>query len=137
MEIKQYEIAEDILTLSATADRFPEGVKGAYEKLQQNIPGFGGRQCFGVAEPLPGGGLSYKACIEQLPHEELVTGNLVQYNIPKGKYLYLTLRDWNEHMDLFSEYFNRLLSHPDTRPDTIGLEYYKGASEVLLMVQHK
>ncbi|MEO5995896.1 MAG: hypothetical protein ABIN89_04195 [Chitinophagaceae bacterium] len=128
------EIAEDITTLSVTADKFPEGVKDAYEKLASHVPDFQSRHMYGVAEQL-NGGLLYKACVHQNSVDEPGKYKVDSYTIPKGTYLFSILINWQEHMDLFSKYFEQLLAHPDAKKNSIGVESYLSSVEVILMVQ--
>ena len=136
MEIVTHEIAEDIMTLSVTANKFPEGVKGAYKKLASHVPDFQSRHMYGVAEQL-NDGLLYRACVLQNSADEPGKFDVDSYTIPKGTYLFSILKDWQEHMDLFGKYFEQLLAHPDTKKDSIGVESYLSSTEVMLMVQKK
>jgi len=55
MEIKEFEIADDILTVCVVADTFPEGIKYAYDKLNKIVGNEKARDLYGG---LPG--LCYK-----------------------------------------------------------------------------
>lgn len=135
MEINKYNLPADILLLAVTADSFPEGVRDAYDKLGSKVPDIGKRRLLGVSEQ-KNGKLVYKACTNQMAADEAGKFNTETYTVPAGNYLFLTLSDWQTNMELFNEYFEKLLAHPDAMKDSIGVEYYMNSNkDVMLMVR--
>ncbi|RYE20811.1 MAG: hypothetical protein EOP51_17040 [Sphingobacteriales bacterium] len=134
MEVKEIEIADDILTVCVLADHFPLGVKAAYDKLGAMVGRDKPRELYGVTE-MADGNIVYRACVNKLAGDDKL--KLAEYLIPKGIYLYTTL-EWEGNEHRIGSIFAELVKHPGVKQNTIGLEhYYVTPKEARLMVQKK
>lgn len=132
MEIKEFEIKDDILTICIKAASFPMGIKAAYDDLNKAAGMDKPRDLYGVTE-MNGGNIVYRACVNKQEGDDAL--GLEEYTIPKGKYLAI-LFEWEGHEHEFARIFGELVKHPDAKPGTIGLEqYYVTPKEARLMVQ--
>ncbi|HWZ16754.1 MAG TPA: hypothetical protein VNW95_16060 [Mucilaginibacter sp.] len=136
MDVKNYDIAKDILTFYLQAESFPEGIDETFKKLSDLLGGFAGREVYGVSD-MSSGKMVYRACVKEQYPGEAAQYKLPYYTIPKGKYLYTTLKDWRNHLPEINTIFQQLTRHPDMKQNSIVLEYYKNEDEALLMVQHR
>ncbi|MDB5024615.1 MAG: transcriptional regulator [Mucilaginibacter sp.] len=135
-EIKTIEIREDIKTFFMQTDQVPAGIPALFDEFEKQLDGFDGRHIYGVTECT--GDLIYRVCIaENAEGGDADEHDLPCYNIPKGIYLCTTLKNWRENISQIPEAFDELLKHPDAKRDSICLEDYQSANEMLLMVQHK
>ena len=135
MEPKIIEITEDIKTFCGHTYDVPAGIPALFDKLDKQTGGFKGRHLYGVSS-CDGDRLIYRACIEEEHEGDGSKFNLPQYSIPKGKYLYVVFKDWQQHIPEMPTMFEKLMQHPEAKKDTICLEDYQSHNEMLLMVEH-
>ncbi|MEO6149087.1 MAG: hypothetical protein ABIN95_11255 [Mucilaginibacter sp.] len=134
MEITEFEIADNILTICVAAPSFPMGIKTAYDNLNKAVGMDKPRDLYGVTE-MVNGTIIYHACVNKLAGDDAL--GLDEYTIPKGKYL-ATLFEWEGNEHQIGQIFSELLQHPDAKPGSIGLEqYYVTPKEARLMVQER
>ncbi|WP_147238681.1 GyrI-like domain-containing protein [Mucilaginibacter hurinus] len=132
MEISEFEIKEDIVTICVKAASFPAGIKDAYDKLHRLVGSDKPRQLYGISK-MSAGNIVYYAGVNKMSGDD--TFGLDEYIIPKGKYL-ATLFKWEGNEHEFGRIFNELMQQPGVKPGTIGVEqYYVTPDEARLMVQ--
>ncbi len=131
MEI--YNIKEDIEVFYVTAEKFPDGIEDAYNKLNSLIDNAGDRMFFGISYPDENGNIIYKAAARKLfPGES--NKNLPAFIIKKGDFISVTIKNWKDNVSQISLVFRELLS--DSRIDKNGycLEMYVNDNDVICMV---
>ena len=134
MEVKPYEIPDDIITLCMQAENFPAGIDDTFKTLGELIGGLADREVYGVSE-MADGKMIYRACVKEQYPGEAAKCNLPYYVIPQGKYIATTLKNWRQHITEINGIFGQLMQHPDAKKQSIVLEYYKNEEEALLMLQ--
>jgi hypothetical protein len=107
MEVRPYDIPEDILTLYIQVNNFPKGINDAFIKLAGLIGGFDEREAFGISE-MKNGKMIYRACAKEQYPGEGAKYLLPYHAIPKGKYISTTLKNWREHLNEINGIFGRL-----------------------------
>ncbi|CAG4998186.1 hypothetical protein DYBT9275_01948 [Dyadobacter sp. CECT 9275] len=147
MKTQEFEIREDIRVMCVSADSFPGGIADAYSGLEKvltgkmSLPADGWREhleayeVYGMAK-MEQGKMVYKACAgERFPGEGQST-RLPMDVIPAGKYLCVSLLNWQEKKASIAAIFDQLFASPEASK-TVGIcvEYYKSPEEVLLMVR--
>ena len=122
-----------ILTMSVPVKEFPEGVKSAFNSLENKLHTKNGRQFIGAVN-LNNNEVNYKACLVQNSIDEHLSLGLDSYTIPGGKYVTNKLLNWTKNTHLIKEMFNEMehkYRFDATRPQ---LEYYKSNRELVLML---
>ena len=131
MEPKIIEITEDIKTFYTHTYDVPAGIPALFDELEKQVTDLDKYHLYGVTECV-GDKLIYRACVEEMHPGEGSKFNFRQYSIPKGKYLYVVLRDWRQHIPEMPGMFEKLMQHPDAKKDNICLEDYQSHNEMLL-----
>ena len=116
------------------ADSFPNGVKAAFDKLQEHTGGDNFNELFGISYMGRDGKIIYKAAAPETFEGEAAKKGLSTFTIRKGTYHCHTIHDWQQHMDQFGNVFQQLLQHPDLDPEGACIEWYHGTEAVLCMV---
>ena len=136
MEVKPYEITENITTFCMQVENFPAGIDGTFKTLGELIGGFHSREVYGISE-MANGKMAYRACVKEQYPGEAAKYNLPCYVIPQGKYVATALKNWRQHTAEINGIFGQLMQHPDAKMHSIVLEYYKNEDEALLMLEHR
>lgn len=117
------------------ATAFPEGVKAAFDKLQEVTGNTTFDEMFGISYMGRDGKIIYKAAARETFEGEAAQKGCPTFTLKKGIYLCHTIKDWERHMDQFQPVFTTLLQHPDLDREGECVEWYKGVDEVLCMVR--
>ena len=136
MEVKIMEISSDIKTLFGHTYDVPAGIPAVFDSLEKQFGNFDGYHLYGVTA-CEGDKLIYRACLASATGSGTNPYNLPDYYIPKGKYLYIILKDWRNHLKEIAGLFDKMMMIDEAKKDTICLEDYRSEDEMLLMVQHK
>ncbi len=136
MEPQITEITEDIKTFYAHTYDVPMGIPAVFDSLAKKVPDIDDHHLYGVTA-CTGDKLIYMACLKEATDGEGEKYELPYYTIPKGKYLYITLHDWRNHVREVSRMFDELMKLPDVKKGAICLEDYRSDDELWLMVEHK
>jgi hypothetical protein len=136
MEPKITQLTEDIRTFCGHTYDVPKGIAAAFDTLAAHVPDMAEHHVYGVTA-CDGERLIYRACLQEKYDNEGEKYNLPAFNIPKGKYLYIILKDWQQHIPQVSHLFDELMKFPDVKKNTICLEDYRPGNEMWLMVEHK
>jgi len=134
MEVKEKELAEDIVVMYVQAETFREGIAAAFEKLGSISGGLSGRHVYGISQCV-GDEMVYRACVKENFKGECEQLGMPTYTIPKGKYFYATLNNWRENINQVSVLFEGFMGMPNIKKQTICLEDYVSDTEMLAMVQ--
>jgi len=134
MELKEKELPADITVFYVQAESFREGIPGAFEKLEKIPGGLKGRHVYGITL-CTGDDLIYRACILENFKGEGEQYRMPVYTIPKGKYLYAALTNWQNNIDQVPILFEAFMDQPNVKKQSICLEDYVSPDEMLAMVQ--
>lgn len=122
-----------ILTMSVPVREFPEGIKSAFNRLENKLMSKQGRQFFGAVH-LNNNEFNYKACLVQNGIDEHLALGLENYTIPGGKYVTNKLLNWTKNTHLIKEMFNEMEHKYRFDASRPQLEYYKSNRELVLML---
>lgn len=117
------------------APSFPEGVKAAFDKLQQITGNETFNDLFGISYMGADGKIIYKAAAPETFEGEGVKRGCETFTLKKGTYYCHTIKDWERNMNKFQLVFTELLKHPDLDRQGQCVEWYKGVDEVICMVK--
>jgi hypothetical protein len=134
MQVKEKELAEDIVVMYVQAETFPQGIPDSFKKLEEIPGGLKDRHVYGISACV-GDKMIYRACIKENFKGEGEQVGLSTYAIPKGKYLYATLNNWRENLDQVPLLFEGFMDMPGIKKQTICLEDYISDDTMLAMVQ--
>lgn len=133
MEMTQ--MKKDILLLTVKADRFPEGIQGAFDELRKRLPAGDDRMPYGISKPEKDGTIVYRAGVEATETGETVMPGLEPVTLRKGMYASVTVADWQKKIHTLSGIFEGLLQHPQLDPATPCIEVYRSRTELVCMVR--
>jgi len=114
---------KDIKVFCITANPFPEGVKKAFDELNEYFPPNNSRRIFGLSRP-ENGHIIYKAAAEILDIKEEESYNLEIIHIRKGKYIMEWIHDYMKNMQKFGQIFQQLLTDPSIDHKGYCVEWY-------------
>lgn len=129
------EIHKDILLITVRADRFPEGIQGAFDELKERLPAGDDRMPYGISKPERDGTIVYRAGVEASHADEASTRGLETVVLKRGTYAVRTVDDWQQKIHTLSAVFDGLLQHPLLDPATPCIEVYRSRKELLCMVR--
>jgi len=133
--IEKYELEKDISVMYVEADSFPLGIKAAFEKLEEVIPGKEERTFFGISHADKSGKIIYKAAAWEKYEGEGESYGLEIFRIGKGVYVGELISDYKNNISLIGNTFQKLLKDPRLDTDSYCLEWYKGCDDVLCLVK--
>ena len=125
--MEKYELVKDINVFYLPADSFPEGIKPAFERLENLVDPANKRTVFGLSWPDNNGKLMYKAAYEERYPGEGKKYGLNSLVIKKGSYISELLSSFASDLSQIGNTFQRLLEQPDIDPNGFCVEWYKGA----------
>jgi predicted transcriptional regulator YdeE len=128
------DLKDDIIVFYMTAENFPEGIQQTFDTLTETVPDAQERTYFGISNGAPNGKIVYKAAIQAHSEEKVPAGCSVQ-TIHKGRYRAITITDWRNHMNSFSEAFMTLLKDPDMDTTHPCVEWYHENESVRCMIR--
>jgi hypothetical protein len=129
-------LPNDIKVFYVTATSFPAGIMDAHKKLHALVPSSANRKYFGISRP-ENGVIIYKAAAEEINKgeaEKLHCGTLI---LEKGKYIYLTIKDYEKDNQSIAQAFKQILSQPGLDPQGYCVEWYLDSRDVKCMVRLK
>jgi len=127
-------IENDIKVFIVTAESFPEGIKEAFNKLNEKIPLSSVKRIFGLSRP-ENGIIVYKAAAEvndTNEAEKIISDTLV---IKKGNYISRTIHDYMKDLPAIGKSFKELLSNPGIDREGYCVEWYVSQKEVKCMIR--
>jgi hypothetical protein len=114
MELKITEITDDIRTFYGHTYDVPTGIPAVFDTLAKLVPDFNEHHLYGVTA-CDGERLIYRACLKEQYENEGEKCGLPYFDIPKGKYLYITLKNWQNHIPEISHLFDELMKFPEVK----------------------
>jgi hypothetical protein len=134
--MEHFIISEDIKVYFIEADRFPEGIGEAFEKLFSIFYENDNRKIFGISRP-ENGKIIYKVAASLNINDEYNENNSLIMTIQKGNYISLVVKDYLKDITLIGKAFSALTSYPNIDPNGYCIEWYDGDREVLCLVKLK
>lgn len=128
-----YSLKQDIKVICVEAKSFPGGIKEAFEKLDEVVPGVNSRLLFGISKP-QNGIIRYRAAAAENFAGEGTKLGYPTFIISKGSYLCETLHDWQKNEMMIMSIFNRLVADKRLDGSAHCIEWYKSETELLCMV---
>ena len=132
--METYNIEKDITVFFVQADKFPEGIGAAWQKLHSLLPASDTRMRYGISYGSPGGAITYRAAAaETFPGEGTQKG-CETFVIKAGPYTSEFIRDWKKDESVIGKTFQQLLHQPGIDPRGYCLEIYENANDVRCLV---
>ncbi len=128
--MEKYKIDNDIEVVFLKADKFPENVPDAYEKLNSLLPTNPNRRFFGISHPNEKGIIQYKAAAEILETDSFTSSELQKFIIEKGDFVAEYIVNHFKDSTCIGNTFQKLLKHPQLDPKGYCLELYKNYTDV-------
>jgi hypothetical protein len=132
--MEKYYIENDIKVFYVTAESFPSGVGGAFQKLLSFLPKPNERILYGISFPNEQGEIIYKAAAEESFPGEGKQNGCETFLIKKGEYWSELLADWRRDESILSKTFQELLKHPGLDKNGYCLEIYENEKDVRCLV---
>ena len=129
-------IDNDIKVFYITATSFPDGIKGAHEKLHSLIPFSTERKYLGISRP-ENGVIVYRAVAEEINPGEAAKLKLNTLVLKKGKYISLMINDYMKDIQSIGRAFKELLAYPGLDPQGYCVEWYLSDKDVRCMIRLK
>ncbi len=124
----------DIIVACERAQRFPDDVLRAHQKIHKLIAFDGNRRFFGISFGTGNGTINYMAAAECFPEDQCFE-NVEKYQIKKGEYLVVEIRNFRENISAIGEAFQTMISRPDIDQEGACIEWYPNLSDVHCMVR--
>src|SRR5689334_17592249 len=113
-----YDLAKDIKIVCLKANKFPEGVPAAFDKLDKKLGATHQRTFYGVSYMEKDRSITYKAAATEITDGEGAKHGLEYFTIAKGKYLTETITNWKQKIADISPTFQKLMG--DARFDGVS-----------------
>lgn len=123
--------------LCVKADRFPEGIKNAFDQLEAVIPRRRDQTLYGISYGTENGQIIYyAAAVENYPGEAESLG-LKKFILRSGFYLSVGISNWRSSEARIPLLFSEMLNHPEIDPDGYCLEVYPNLDDLQCLVKLK
>lgn len=124
--------------LCVKADKFPEGIKDAFDKLYSGITNPDKRTFYGISYMGENGEIIYKAAANELSEKESEETGLERFTIEKGDYISKRVEDFMNNIPKIGETFNELFKDERIDKDKgYCLEEYVNDKDVICMIKLK
>jgi len=133
--MEKFILENSIEVFCVPAKSFPDGVVKAHQILHSYVTSDNNRRFFGISNPDKTGKIQYKAAEEELIEGELSKHNLERFTIPKGTYVYLTVKNFRKNVFEIGETFRKVFTTPDIDPKGFCLEWYFNDTDCRCMVK--
>ena len=130
-------LGQDIKVFYVTATSFPDGVQGAYQKLNSLIGSPAGRRFFGISYPEAPSKITYKAAVEERYPGEGEELGCETFVIKKGQYICIYIKDFMKDIPKIGRSFQELLADERIDPKGCCVEEYINDKDVRCMVRLK
>lgn len=131
--MEHYKLENDIKTFGVQVTTFPNGIKEAFNKLDELLPG-DERPFYGICKCLNGNTVYIAAALETYDGEGKKLG-YENYTIEKGKYATETLMDWPSKTQTIKDIFGQLGKEGFAYSTKPFVEVYKSMKEMVCMVK--
>ena len=115
------------------AETFPEGIPGAFQRLEARLPAPRGRKLYGVARAA-GCAMEYHAGVVAEDDGEGARLGLPEMTIPAGPYARTTLMQWEERKAEIPAIVDFMIESVDHDPSRPVLELYSTSFELQVLV---
>ncbi len=132
--METYNLENDLSLFGVEVKNFPDGIGDAFDKLVNMITTEFNRSYYGISK-MSDHGFTYIAAAEEKHENEAKKYNCVQYNIEKGEYLTVTLKDWRKQTDSIKAIFQEMCKNPQLDKTKPCIEWYKNDEEMLCMIK--
>lgn len=124
--------------LCVKADKFPEGIKDAFDKLYSGITNPDKRTFYGISYMGENGEIIYKAAANELSEKESEETGLERFTIEIGDYISKRIEDFMNNIPKIGETFNELFKDERIDKDKgYCLEEYVNDKDVICMIKLK
>jgi len=127
--MENFTLDHDIKVLTVTAKSFPEGVMDAFNKVKALGDFSKDRNTFGLSRPENGGGIIYKAGVEEKNESEGEKYGCETIVIKKGEYISETIKDFMKNISSIGQTFQEMIKRPDIDPEGYCVEWYSTDSK--------
>lgn len=127
-------ILNDVKLFYIQATSFPDGIKDAFNKLENSLPTKQGREFYGIYEENENG-ISYKAAVLEQFKNEGDKYSCKYFILEKGKYLSESINNWETKIEKIGETFDKMFEMENVNPKSPSIEHYKTLNELVCMVK--
>ena len=131
--MEKYFLERDIKVFGASAEKFPDGILKAYQKLRILLPNSDLRNFYGVSNVNNDKVIIYKATVEELYEGDAQKYGCETYNIRKGEYIGMVITDFRETPQSIGKAFETLLANPNIDTNGACIEQYFYATDIKCM----
>ncbi len=132
--IEKYKLENDIKVIGVPVTSFPNGIGEVFESLINLLPGGASRSYYGISE-MEDDQITYIATGEEKSENEAKVYRCNRYEIERGEYLAITLKDWQTKTDSIKEIFHELMQDKRSDHSKPCIEWYKSDQEMLCMMK--
>ncbi|HEX6225463.1 MAG TPA: transcriptional regulator [Chryseolinea sp.] len=130
-----YIVNEDIAAFGFQVNTFPDGIGEAFDKLIAMVPEGLNRSYYGLSYMTPDNKVVYIAAVEEKMRGEAESNNCEKYKIEKGKYLTVTVLDWQQKTHTIKDVFHNMMSQKNVDHGKPCVEWYKNDDEMMCMLK--
>jgi len=127
-------IDEDFLIMYVAAKEFPADICNAHEALHKQVPIEAGRKFISISRP-ENGIIQYKAGAVAKDASEAKQLGLPCIRIPKGDFIAITIKNYNDHIESIAAAFETLLEQPGLDSNSYCCEWYINPDDIICMVR--
>lgn len=105
------------------AEQFPQDVVTAFARLQNALPSFRGRRCYGISQCIDGQ-IQYRAAVLPLIEQEFELYQLEKIILPAGYYATASLYRWHSNPQQIGATFAHMEQYFTPQPHRSYIEHY-------------
>jgi hypothetical protein len=130
----RFNLKQEIKVFGFQVENCPEGIGEAFNDLVNRVGGSFRRQYYGISQ-MKDGGIIYKAAAEATFEGEGRQFGFEEFEIEKGEYLAVIIRDWRKKTESIKDVFHEMVG--DRRVDCTKpfVEWYKDDDEMICMAR--
>jgi hypothetical protein len=134
MHMERITIEKDLNVMGFQVHDFPNGIGKAFDSLVARVPGGFNRPYYGISQ-MTDKGMVYLATALEKEKGEAEQCNYERYEVKKGEYLAVPLKDWRKKTETIKDIFQQLFQSPLTDKKHPCVEWYKNDNEMLCMMK--
>lgn len=127
----------DKLLFCVTAKSFPDGIVEAHQTLHKQIPLKQNRNFYGISYMNNKYDIIYKAAVEEAEQGEFKNLNLETFEVKKGNYISITVKNYEQNILKIKEAFAELRQNPNIDSKGVALEWYSDGPDCKCMIRLK
>ncbi len=132
--MKKIAIDSDIHLICIKADRFPEGIPEAYNKLHSLNLSMNGRVFYGLSRP-ENGEITYYAAATENSRGEAESAGYESRTVFRGDYISTVITDYLSDLSIIGKTFEELLETEGLDPQGYCVEHYINDKDVVCMIR--